>query len=80
MPNKPITRCRELRDRADLTLVELAAAARVSIDLIRRWEGATNEEQVSHLKMDGLERIAEVLGVVPSTIYPRLGRRHEGVE
>ncbi len=61
---------REIRDARDLSQLEVAAAAGVSLATVRRIE----KGNVGTLYLRTLVQVAHALGVAPAELVPGLGR------
>ena len=72
-PLAPLTTLRHLRKRANLTQPELAVRAGVSIGTVIRFERATNPKDAESIGVGLLLKIADVLGIPATVLYPRLG-------
>jgi transcriptional regulator with XRE-family HTH domain len=62
---------RRIRSAYGLRVVEIAAAAGVSVDTVRRIDRL----DVETLKLDSLVKVAHAVGVAPADLVPHLAAR-----
>lgn len=72
--DRPLTRCRELREGRGMLKIELAVRSETSLGVVDRMESAVEYDDIQCMYVGSFIAIATALGVAPSTLYPPLGK------
>ena len=74
MTEEPIyvTRARDLRHRASMTLVQLAVRAGISTGVLHKMETAEADDDLLLMGVDKFLKVADALDTTAASVYPRL--------